>query len=108
SEFRQTSIALRSDRERGHRALLTFAGVGMLLILAGLWLGLERVPLYAVSDAARLEARDAVHPVDTLVTGRVVTVNLPVGGSVRKGDVLVLLDATDVGLRPPEARATAG
>jgi membrane fusion protein (multidrug efflux system) len=105
SEFRQTSIALRSDRERGHRGLFAFAAVGMLLILAGLWLVLARVPLYAVSDAARLEARDAVHPVDTLVTGRVVTVNLPVGGSVRKGDVLVALDPTDVDLKVEDARA---
>ena len=32
-------------------------------------------------------------------------VNLPVGGSVRKGDVLLTLDATDVGLRLDEARA---
>lgn len=105
SEFRQTSIALRSDRERGHRALFAFAAVGMLLILAGLWLVLARVPLYAVSDTARLEARDAVHPVDTLVTGRVVSVNLPVGGSVRKGDVLVALDPTDVDLKVEDARA---
>jgi membrane fusion protein (multidrug efflux system) len=106
SEFRQTSIALRSDRERGRRALIMLAIMGGLLVLVGLWLVVARVPLYAVSEVARLQARDEVHPVDTLVAGRVVTVNLPVGGAVRKGDVLITLDATDVGLRLDEARAT--
>ena len=80
--------------------------MGGLLVMVGLWLVVARVPLYAVSETARLQARAEVHPVDTLVVGRVVTVNLPVGGRVHKGDVLMTLDATDVGLRLDEARAT--
>jgi adhesin transport system membrane fusion protein len=106
SEFRQTSIALRSDRERGRRALVVVGVMGVLLVLVGLWLAVARVPLYAVSEAARLQARDEVHPVDALVAGRVATVELPVGGRVHKGDALVTLDATDVQLRLDEARAT--
>lgn len=105
SEFRQTSIALRSDHERGRRSLIALAGVGALLVLVGVWLAVARVPLYAVSDAARLQARDEVHPVDALIAGRVATVDLPVGGRVHKGDALVTLDATDVRLRLDEARA---
>ncbi|HZJ69292.1 MAG TPA: HlyD family efflux transporter periplasmic adaptor subunit, partial [Planctomycetota bacterium] len=96
----------RSDRERGRRSLVVLAVMGVLLALVGLWMAVARVPLYAVSEAARLQAREEVHPVDTLVSGRVATVNLPVGGSVRKGDVLLTLDATDVELRLDEARAT--
>jgi membrane fusion protein (multidrug efflux system) len=95
SEFRQTSIALRGDRERGRRALIALAAIPGLLVLAGLWLALARVPVYAVSQLARLEARDQVHPVDALV-----------GGRVHRGDVLLTLDATDVRLRLDEARAT--
>ena len=106
SEFRQTSIALRSDRADGRRALLSLAVVTALLALAGLWLAVARVPLYAVSEVARLQARDEIHPVDALVAGRVMAVNLPVGGHVRKGDALVTLDATDVNLQLDEARAT--
>jgi multidrug resistance efflux pump len=106
SEFRQTSIALRSDHERGRRSLFVLAGVGVLVVLVGVWLAVARVPLYAVSDGARLQARDEVHPVDTLIAGRVATVHLAVGARVHKGDVLLTLDATDVQLRLDEARAT--
>jgi membrane fusion protein (multidrug efflux system) len=105
SDFRQTSSALRTDRDRGRKALVVFAVVGAILVLATLWLTLARVPIYAVSAFARLQARDEVHPVDTLVSGRVMAVNLPVGGRVKKGDVLVALDATDVELRLDEAIA---
>ncbi|HWO26242.1 MAG TPA: HlyD family efflux transporter periplasmic adaptor subunit [Kofleriaceae bacterium] len=106
SEFRQTSIALRSDHERGRRALFALGVVVGLLILTGLWLALARVPVYAVSAHARLQARDEVHPVDTLISGRVLDVNLPLGGRVQKGDVLLTLDAADATLRLADARAT--
>lgn len=105
SDFRQTSSALCAGQERGRRSLVVLAMLGGLLVLVGLWGMLARVPLYAVSEFARLQARDEVHPVDTLVSGRVMAVNLPVGGNVRKGDILITLDATDVSLRLDEARA---
>lgn len=82
-----------------------FAGGGVLLGLVVLWVILARVPIYALSEFARLQARDEVHPVDTQVSGRVISVHLPVGGRVKQGDVLLVLDATDVGLRLEEARA---
>lgn len=106
SDFRQTSSALRIDQEHGHRALVLLAALGGLLVLVGLWGLLARVPLYAVSELARVQARDEVHPVDTAVSGRVMAVNLPLGGAVRAGDVLISLDATDVDLRLEDARAT--
>lgn len=82
-----------------------FAGIGILLALVLLWVVLARVPLYAVSEFARLQVREEVHPVDTQVSGRVIAVNLPIGGRVKKGDVLLTLDATDVSLRLEDARA---
>jgi hypothetical protein len=36
SDFRQTSSALRSDRDRGRRSIALFAVIGTLLILIGL------------------------------------------------------------------------
>jgi membrane fusion protein, adhesin transport system len=106
SDFRQTSSALRSDLAVGRRSLAGFLILGVLVALVALWALLSRVPVYAVSDAARLQARDQVHPVDALVSGRVVSAHLPVGGRVRSGDILLELDATDVGLRLDEARAS--
>lgn len=106
SEFHQTSTALRADQQRGRRSLFMFVGTGLLLVLVLLWVILARVPLYALSEYARLQAREEVHPVDTQVSGRVISVNLPVGGQVKKGDMLISLDATDVSLRLEEARAS--
>ena len=106
SEFHQTSTALRADQQRGRRSLVLFAGGGVLLALVMLWVILARVPIYALSEFARLQARDEVHPVDTQVSARVIAVHLPVGGRVKKGDVLLTLDATDVSLRLEDARAS--
>lgn len=106
NDFRQTSIALLGDQAQERRGLLWIAAVALLLVQAGLWLALARVPIYAVSAAARLQVCDEIHPVDVLVPGRVTAVSLPVGGQVRAGDVLVTLDATDVTLRLNEARAS--
>jgi membrane fusion protein, adhesin transport system len=106
SDFRQTSSALRADQDRNRRSLVVFAISGALLALTAAWASLARVPVFAVSEFARLQARDEVHPVDALVSGRVLTVHLPVGGKVAKGDVLVALDASDVSLRLEEARAS--
>ena len=105
SDFRQTSSALRGDQERSRRSLVLVAMLGAVLIAVGLWGMRARVPIYAVSEVARLQARDAVHPVDLLIAGRVTAVHLPIGGRVRRGDVLVELDATDAGLRLDDARA---
>jgi multidrug resistance efflux pump len=105
SEFQQTSTALRADQQRGARSYALFVAIALLLLLSLLWMTVARVPLFAVSEFARLQARDEVHPVDTLVAGRVTAVHLPVGGKVAKGDVLLTLDATDVTLQLEEALA---
>jgi multidrug resistance efflux pump len=105
SDFNQTSNALRVDQARGRRSLAWFAVLGVFLILAGMWVRLARVPLYAVSEFARLQARDEVHPVDALISGRVTAVKLPIGGKVARGDILISLDATDVELRLEEVRS---
>ncbi|MEZ4361788.1 MAG: HlyD family efflux transporter periplasmic adaptor subunit [Kofleriaceae bacterium] len=106
SEFHQTSTALRADQQGGRRSFALLAALAVLLLLTALWVSLARVPLFAVSQFARLQARAEVHPVDTLVGGRVTSVRLPVGGKVSKGDILVTLDATDVTLQLEEAKAS--
>jgi len=107
SDFRQTSSALRGDQERSRRSLILVGVLGLVLVAVGWWVTQARVPVYAVSEFARLQARDAVHPVDIQLAGRVTAVNLPIGGKVRQGDVLIALDATDIRLRLDDARAAA-
>jgi membrane fusion protein (multidrug efflux system) len=105
--FRQTLAALSVDARQWRRR---WAVVGAALVLASLWaawFALAEVPIYAVSESARVQSRAQVHPVDVLVAGRVVSVSLPVGKRVRAGEALLVLDTTDVSLRLEEARARA-
>jgi membrane fusion protein (multidrug efflux system) len=73
------------------------SALGLILafaLLAGwsVWLLRASVPLYEITDRARLEVDRAIHPIEALVAGRVVAVHLAVGMEVRAGDVLVELD----------------
>jgi membrane fusion protein (multidrug efflux system) len=103
--FRQTLRALGADHHRRRRTLLVFLAIGLLLLAWLGWFVLARVPIHALSDRARIQASDQVHPVDVQVSGRVVSVNLPVGGSVGAGDTLLALDTTDIRLRLTETQA---
>src|SRR5688572_512698 len=72
--------------------------LGLLLaaILLGAWVAWlfgAGVVLIEVTDVARLEVDRAVHPVEALVSGRVVATQLAMGQEVRAGDVLVELDS---------------
>src|SRR5713101_3517809 len=63
-----------------------------LLGVWGVWLFCARVRLYEVTEAARLEVDQAVHPVAAAVAGRVAATYLILGKDVQVGDVLVELD----------------
>ncbi len=95
--------------ERGARRLIGLA-VGALL-LAGwcAFAALARVPVYAVSERARLEVEAMTHPLEATRPGRVVRSALELGRAVAAGDVLVELDATvdDLRVREEEARIAA-
>jgi membrane fusion protein (multidrug efflux system) len=64
-----------------------------------------RIPLYTVSESARLEVAEAPHPVDADRAGRVGSVRLTVGSAVQTGDSLVELDARDLQLEEAEMQA---
>jgi membrane fusion protein (multidrug efflux system) len=97
SPFPQTARALRADPAAwwGAAALLG----ATVLALGAAWAGAGRVPVYVVSDAARLEVDSAARPVAAAVGGRVVRTRLRVGDRVARGDVLVELDAAPARLR---------
>jgi membrane fusion protein (multidrug efflux system) len=67
-----------------------------VLVLLGCWAAwgaLARVPLWEVTETARLEVDSAAHPLTTVVSGRVVQTNLRLGQEVRAGEVVLVLDA---------------
>jgi membrane fusion protein (multidrug efflux system) len=100
--FSQTLRAL--DRERFSRTLLGWLPTVVLLGGWGAWMGLARVPVYEVSQLARLEVERAVHPLAAPLAGRVVATHLAVGREVQTGDVLVELDADAQHLLQQEQR----
>src|SRR5439155_7582956 len=68
--------------------------VGTVLFLGrGAWLVGGQVPVYEVTDKARLEVTSAAHAVTAEVGGRVAEIRLLLGQEVHEGDVLVVLDA---------------
>lgn len=71
-------------------------GLSILAVLLAtwlLWFVAAELPVFAVSDEARLEVEAAVHPVAAHTSGRLVEVSAVVGGEVNAGDVLFELDA---------------
>jgi membrane fusion protein (multidrug efflux system) len=60
--------------------------------------------VYEVSQTARLEVDQAVHPIAASIAGRVVTTHLIVGRAVQAGEVLAELDAEAPRLQYEEAR----
>lgn len=103
--FSQTLSDLAADQHRRRWMLAGFVVVGVLLGAWIVWFMLARVPVYAVSDTARIQASAEIHPVDVLISGRVAAVHLPLGELVRTGQPLLELDTADVRLRLDAARA---
>ncbi len=82
--------------------------LGVILVagLAGVWtswLIAARVPVYQLSEAARLEV-ERIHPVASPVVGRVVSTSLVLGRDVQKGDVLLEVEAERENLETAEER----
>jgi membrane fusion protein (multidrug efflux system) len=81
-------------------------GVVLVAGLAGVWsawLVAARVPVYQLSEAARLEV-ERIHPVASPVAGRVVSTALVVGRDVQQGDVLLEIEAERERLETDEQR----
>jgi multidrug resistance efflux pump len=79
--------------------------VGVLLAAWLAWLFLAAIPLYEISEAARLETDVAAHPVAALAEGRIVATHLVLGRDVKAEEVLVELDADAQRLQLEEERS---
>ncbi|NOT12901.1 MAG: biotin/lipoyl-binding protein [Methylococcaceae bacterium] len=91
TSFERTWRALDNDSVR-----LKTLGMGLIgLLLLGwlFWFVNGRVYVYEVSKKTSLEAVIAAHPVATRIHGRVLRAHLELGRLVKKGEVLIELDA---------------
>ena len=82
--FSQTLRVL--DRERFGRTLLGWLPAVVLLVGWGAWMGLARVPVYEVSQLARLEVVCAVSPIETSMDGCVAAIHLTLALEVQVGE----------------------
>lgn len=95
--------SLRAIERR--RGLGPIAALAVATVLAGLWaawLGTSTLIVYETSEHARVEADEPTVSVDPPVAGTIVENRLTLGRSVARGDVLVVLDATELKLRRAE------
>ena len=101
--FSRTLRSLRAETARG----AGLAGLAGALLIGGwlAWSLSSSVAVYEVTEKARVEARERVHPLSVLVTGRVVAVDTEVGAHVTAEQVLIELDCESERLDLKEGKA---
>lgn len=87
------SRTLRALEAEGRGCCVPALAVLALLGSWASWGALARVPLWEVTETARLEVDSAAHPITAVVGGRVVRTKLRLGQEVRAGEVVLVLDA---------------
>src|SRR4051812_26936641 len=88
--FPRTLRAVATERSRAWLAGLV--AVAVLLMGWSVWFVSARMTLYEVTPSARIETAAVAHPVEALISGRVVASHLELGAEVERGDPLVVLD----------------
>jgi membrane fusion protein (multidrug efflux system) len=105
--FTKTLRALAQGRPV--TAVVRFAVALGILGALGWWMARVPVALFETTSTARLEIDVSTTVVQAAITGKVVQAEIPLGKSVRAGDVLVRLDAVPEQLqkRQEETRMSA-
>lgn len=88
--FHRSLRALAADGAHRSRRRLVLSTV--LCSAWAVWFLLFRISVYAVSSGARVEVGGAMHPIEPVVDGRVVSSKLALDRQVEAGEVLVQLD----------------
>jgi multidrug resistance efflux pump len=101
--FRSTHQQIAGERAGRHPATLLIPIV--LLALWCAWMALARISLYATTDQARVEVAQTAFIVQAPISGRVVSSHLALGDAVKRGTVLVELEAEPQQLRVDEERS---
>lgn len=102
--FSRTLRALHDDAPRRIGALI------VLLVLLGAWMTWAfagTISVLAVSRRARFESARTVRQIAAPSSGRITVVNIALGQSVRAGDVLIELDASEPSIRRSTAEGQA-
>jgi membrane fusion protein (multidrug efflux system) len=89
--FSRTFTRLHADRSRATAGAIACGG--LVLVLWWWWASQVQVTLYELSTSARVELDASTYPIQSPRPGRIVAASLRVGQVVRRGDVLVELDA---------------
>jgi multidrug resistance efflux pump len=76
-----------------------------LLVLWGAWMCLARISVYAATDQARIEVAQTAFIVQAPISGRVVKSHLVLGDEVKRGTVLLELEAEPQQLRVDQEKA---
>jgi len=96
TSFSRTLRALQDDTPRRVRGLV----IALVLVAGWLtWAVAGRVSVVAVSKRARFESHAAVRQIAVPVSGRITAIHIALGRSVRRGDILLELDAADASIR---------
>ncbi|HEY0004108.1 MAG TPA: HlyD family efflux transporter periplasmic adaptor subunit [Pyrinomonadaceae bacterium] len=105
--FSRTLRSLAADSSTSSVIGLSLASIIISIWIA--WLFLARIPVYAATEDARLEAGPELSLIESPINGRIVAVNIELGKEVKAGDVLFELDAsgTELAQKEEQTRATA-
>jgi len=101
SAFTKTLRSLDGTRHTG--TFLRLGAGAAILCALGWWMWKVPVALFEVSSEARLEIASSATLVQSAMVGRVVRADLPLGKTVKAGDILVQLDALSEELQKREA-----
>lgn len=90
--------------ERSHLPLWGILILMILLICWASWFFTVKVPIYTVTDAARLEIDQASHPIQTSIDGKINEIFMNLGQEVHAGTILLRLDDKLYKLRKKETQ----
>jgi multidrug resistance efflux pump len=105
TSFSRTLRALNDEAPRRRR------GVVIALVLLSGWIAWAvagRVAVVAVSKRARFESHSAVRQIAVPLSGRITSINIALGRAVKRGEVLLELDAADASIRRDKAASEIG
>jgi multidrug resistance efflux pump len=104
-DFSRSFQRLRADHGKSTLWIATTSGAALAAWI--FWALFAEVSLYEVSSDARVELDGATYPIDSPFAGRIVATSLHTGQRVRRGDLLIEIDAMAQELQLHEVQVQA-